>query len=69
MVVLGQGGCIPAKLLYSVKKGCVREKVVVFGQKSLYCSKSGYIREKLLNSGKVVVFGKKWLHSGNVVVL
>ena len=53
MVVLGQKGCIRAKLvvfgqnwLYSGKTGCIRAKVVALGQKRLY-------------SGKVVVFGTK----------
>ena len=32
-------------------------KVVVFGQR-------GCIRAKCLYSGKLVVFGQKWLHSG-----
>ena len=39
MVVLGQGGCIWAK-------------VVVFVQKLLYSGKSGCIREKWFQSGK-----------------
>ena len=49
MVVFGQGGCI-------------RVKVVIFGQKMLYSGKSGCIR------AKVVVFGQRWLYSGKLVV-
>ena len=43
--------------LYSGKRRCIREKVVVFGKMSLY---SG----KWLCSGKVVVFRQKWLYLG-----
>ena len=42
MVVCGQGGCVRKK------SGCIRAKVVVFGQMCLY-------------SGKVVVFGQKYV--------
>ena len=45
MVVIRQ------KRLYSDKSGCIRVKVVVFGQKWMY-------------SGKVALFGQKWLYSG-----
>ena len=53
--------------MYLVKNGCIRAKVVVFGQKWLYSFKvlvfeqSGCYRAKCLYSGKVVVFGQKWL--------
>ena len=33
VVVPGKSGCIRSKWLYSVKSGCIRAKVVVFGQK------------------------------------
>ena len=53
MVVFGQSGCI-------------REKVVVFGQRWLYFGKCGFKRVKWFYSGKsgcfrakVVVFGQK----------
>ena len=41
------------------RSGCIRAKVVVFGQKWLYSDKSGCIR------AKVFVFGRKWLSLGN----
>ena len=37
------------------KSGCIRAKGVIFGQ-------SGCIRAKRLYSGKIVVFGQKWLY-------
>ena len=62
MVVFGQRGIVWARRLYSVK-------VVVFVQKLLYSDKSGcnrvivvVFRKKSLFSGKVVVFGKKRLY-------
>ena len=68
MVLSGQSGCIPAK-------------VVVFGQKWLYSikgfvfGKSGCILARWFSLGnscciraKVGVFGQKWLYSGKVVV-
>ena len=68
MVVIGQGCCIRAD-----KSGCIRAKVVVFGQKRLYSGKvvvfrqTGCVRAKLLYSGKsdaciwakAVVLGQK----------
>ena len=45
VVVFEQNCC------YSGKNGCIRTKLVVFGQ-------------KFLCSGKVVVFGQKWWYSG-----
>ena len=68
MVVFGQ------KWLFSCKSGCIRAKVVIFGQdgctrvKWLYSGKSCCVRPKLFVFGqsgcicaKVVVFGKKLL--------
>ena len=49
-IVLGQGGCIREKLLYSNKSGITPE--------------SSCIWAKWLYSGKLVVFGQKWLYSG-----
>ena len=43
--------------LYSGKSGCIREKVVVFGQ-------IGCIRVKWLYTGKVDIFGQMLLYSG-----
>ena len=54
MVLFGQSGCIWVKWSYSGKSGCIRAKVVVFGQKWLYSGKSSCIL------AKVVVFGQKW---------
>ena len=45
------------------ESGCIRDKMVVFGQKWLYSEQSGCIR------AKVVVLGHKWLNLGKVVVL
>ena len=50
------------------QSGCIRAKVVVFGQKLLHSGKSGCTRAKWLYSGKVVVFGQMWLYLGKVVV-
>ena len=72
---------IAEKWFYSGKSGCIREKVVVFGQmwlysgkKWLYSGKSGCIRAKWLYSGKsgcirakVVLFRQKLLYSGKMV--
>ena len=66
MLYLGKGDCIRATWFYSGNVvvfgqcGCIRAKVVVFGQicsirAFLLYSDSGFIR------GKVVVFGQKWL--------
>ena len=49
------------KSLHLGKSGCIRIKVVVFGQKWLY---SG----KVVVNGKVVVLVQKLLYSGKVVV-
>ena len=51
MFLIGQSVCIR-------QSGCIRAKMVVFGQKLMYSSKSVCIR------AKVVVFGQKCLHSG-----
>ena len=46
----------------------IRSKVLVFGQKLLYWECFVEIKKKSLSSGKVVLFGQKWLYSGKVVV-
>ena len=46
-------GCIRSKGDVFKRSGCIRAKVVVFGQKWLYSGKSGCIRPK------VFVFGRK----------
>ena len=52
--VIGESGCIRAKWGYSGKIGCIRAKC-------LYSVNSG-LNLKLLYSGRVVVFGQKWLY-------
>ena len=61
MVVFGQSGCI-------------RVKVVVFGQKLFYSGKcfnlgkSGCIREKVILFGQIGCIRAEWWYSGMVVV-
>ena len=82
VVVCGQSCYIPEKAvvfwqkwLYSCRRGCIRDKVVAFGQ-------SGCYRSKWLYSDNVVVFGQsgcireegvvighELLYSGKVVVV
>ena len=50
------------------KSGCIRTKVVVFGQKWLYSGKSGCIRSNWLYSDKVVAFGQGGCIWAKVVV-
>ena len=52
MIVFEQKWMNSFKMAFSNKIGCVREKVVAFGQ-------SGYIRQSCCNPAKVVVFGQK----------
>ena len=69
MVVIGKGGCIPARWVYSVKIGCIRARW-------FYSGKSGCIRVKEVIFAKtcgcvwakVDVFGQWWLYSGKVVI-
>ena len=42
--------------MYSCKSGCIRAKVVVFGEKWLYTGRVVELGQNLLYSGKVVVF-------------
>ena len=80
MVIFGfKSGCFRAKWFYSRlywdKNGCLRAKVVIFGQKGLYSGKVvvfDCVRAKI--SAKVVVFGysgkalgQKWLYFGKFV--
>ena len=64
-----------------MKGGCIRTKVVLFGEKWFYSSKSGFIlvkvvlfgqsgsnQEKKFSSGNLVLFGQKLLYLGKVVV-
>ena len=48
VVFFGQSGYTRVKWLYSGKRSCIRAKVVLLWQMFLY-------------SGKVVLFGEKWL--------
>ena len=50
--------------MYLGKSGCIREKVVVFGQKWLYSGIVVVFRQSGCILAKVVVFGKMWLYSG-----
>ena len=65
MDVFGKADVLGQKWLYSSKSGCIRTKVVVFGQigciraKVVLFLQSGCILAKWLYSGKVVVFRKK----------
>ena len=52
------------KCLYSGKSGCVRAKVVVFGQRCLYSGKVNVFGQKWLFSGKKGCIQAKWLYSG-----
>ena len=62
VVVFGPGGSIRAKWLYSGKSGCVRAKVVVFGQKWLFSGKNCFIRSKRLSLGKSGCIRSKWFY-------
>ena len=68
LVVFGQSGCIRKIWLYSgkvvvfEKSRCIRSKVLVFKQKLLYWECFVELKKKCLSSGKVVLFGQKWLH-------
>ena len=75
MVVIGQSGCIPAKVVVLLKKrlylgkgGIIRAKVVIFVQSGSVVSATlyycGCIRTRWIYSGKVIVFGEKLLYSG-----
>ena len=56
MVVIGQSGCIRAKVVVFCQKWLYSRKVVVFEQ-------SGCIRAKVVVlANKVVIFGRKWLN-------
>ena len=74
MAVYGKVNVIRQRWLLSEKvvefgqSGCIRAKVVVFGQERLYSGKSGCTRSKVALFGqsgcipaKVVVIGQKWL--------
>ena len=62
---------IAEKWFYSGKSGCIREKVVVFGQSGCIRARSGCIRAKVVVFGqsgciqsKVDVFVQRWFFSG-----
>ena len=56
MVVFGQ------KWLYSGKSGSTRVKRLHLGKVVVLWHKLVVLGKKSLNSGKVVVFGQKWLY-------
>ena len=56
VVVFGQ------KWLYSVKRDCIRAKVVIFGKVVLF-------RKEWLYLGKIGCIRAKWLYPGKVVVV
>ena len=51
MVVFCLGCCIGENWLYLAKSGCIRAKMVLFGQKLLYSVGSGCIRAKVVVLG------------------
>ena len=55
MVVLGQSGCIHAKVVVFREKALYLGKVIVFGEKRLYSGKSCCIR------ANVAIDGQRWL--------
>ena len=58
MVVFGHSLLYSGKVVLFVQSGCIRPKVVVFGQKLVLFGK------KLLHWNKVVTCGQKWLCFG-----
>ena len=67
VVVNRQRDCIGAKLVIFLKSSCIRKKVA--GVNGLYSGRVVLFGQKWLNLGKVVIFGRKRLYSGKVVVL
>ena len=66
MVLFGQRWLYSGTSLYLNKSGCVRTKVVVFGQKWLYLGKSGCIEVKVVVFGQSGCIQTNWLYSGKV---
>ena len=58
---------IGKKWFYSGKSGCIRTKVVVFGQKWLYLCKVVVFGQKFLYSGKSGCIRAKWSYSDKLV--
>ena len=52
-------GCIREKVIVFGQSGCIRAKLVVFGQKKFYSGKNCCIPVKEVVSGQMVVFEKK----------
>ena len=81
VVVFGKFGCIPAKWLCSSNKvvfrksgfnrenGCIRPKVVVFGQSGCISTKVVEFRQSGCNRAKMVVFGEGGCICEKTVVL
>ena len=62
MVVFGQSGCIPVKVV-------VFGKVVVLGQNWLYSGEIDVFGQSGGIRAKVYVFEQKWLYTGKVIVI
>ena len=62
VVVFGQNCCVRAKVVLFWQSGCIWEKVVILGHSGCIRAKWFYRAEWLI-SGKVIVFGQKWLYS------
>ena len=69
LVVIGQIGSFWAKWLYSDKSGCIRVKVVEFGQSGCIRAKVVLIRQKWLHSGKSDCSRAKWFFYGQKLYL
>ena len=64
MVVLGQSGCIRAKVVVIGQKWLYSDKVVVFGQSGCIRARWLFLRKSCCFRAKVVVIGQKWLYAG-----
>ena len=64
MVVLGQSGCIRAKVVVFGQKWLYSDKVVVFGQSGCIRARWLFLRKSCCFRAKVVVIGQKWLYAG-----
>ena len=69
MLYSGRSSCIRYGWLIFSKCGCIRAKVVVFGQKWLHSCNVVVIGESGCTRAKMVVFGQRYFSSGKVVEL
>ena len=65
---MGKSGCIRAKILDFGQTGCIWAKVVVFRKVLLFGQNWLYAGKRCSIRAKVVVFGQKWSYSGKLVV-